>query len=97
MLCCKLKGSPNVTIHLNIGCLCANCISHSFLIKNFHEVLSDQETILKEVKSFYTKLYSLKPVQDIDLEYLKKEAVILDHNVTSGLEGKITVEEVKKP
>ena len=42
-----------------------------FLDRGNGEIVSDQENILQEVKSFYTKLYSFKPVQNIDLEYFK--------------------------
>merc|ERR1712240_2649 len=49
-----------------------------------------------EVQNFYENLYSHNPVQDLDLEYLKNEAVILDQGTTANLEGEITMQEIEQ-
>ena len=49
-----------------------------FLDRGNGNIISDQKNILMEVHNFYKSLYSHNPVQDLDLEHLKNEAVILD-------------------
>ena len=67
-----------------------------FLDRGNGHIISEQENILDEVQNFYEKLYSHNPVQDHDLEYLKNEAVVLDHSATADLEGEITLYEIKQ-
>lgn len=59
-------------------------------------IISEQENILKEVHTFYKNLYSHKPVQDRNLEYLKNEAVTLDNIAAASLEGEITLQEIQQ-
>ena len=65
----------------------------SFLNKDNGVIISEQEDILKEVHNFYKNLYSIKGVEDIDLEYLKKEAILLTDNETEGIKGEIVLSE----
>ena len=58
--------------------------------------MSEQENILAEVHEFYKNLYSFKRVENVDIEYLKNDAIILDDNQGAGLEGEITVTEAKR-
>ena len=68
----------------------------SFLEKGDGEIVSEQENILNEVQHFYENLYSFKNVQAFDLDYLKNNAVLLDHDSSVGLEGEISIREVKQ-
>ena len=67
-----------------------------FLDRGNGHIISEQGNILKEVQHFYENLYSHNPAQDLDLEYLKNEAVLLDQGNTADLEGEITIDEVKQ-
>ena len=67
--------------------------SISFLDKGDGEIITEQETILKEVYSFYKNLYSFKDTNEIDMTPLKKEAVTLTPEDKTGLEGDITFTE----
>ena len=67
----------------------------NFLDKGNGQVITEQELILKEVHDFYSNLYSYKNVADLDLDYLKKDAVMLTQQSKTGLEGDITLDEAK--
>jgi len=67
-----------------------------FLDRGNGFIISEQETIFKEVQNFYKNLYSNNPVQDLDLDFLKKGAVLLDQSATDDLEGAVTTQEVEQ-
>ena len=67
-----------------------------FLDRGNGHIISEQENILKEVQQFYEKLYSHNPVQDLDLDHLKNEVVMLDHEATDSLEDEISLDEVEQ-
>ena len=73
-----------------------NCVnkSVSFLDKGDGEIISEQQKILEEVHEFYKNLYTLKEVENVDLDHLKENATILDPNDTIGLEGDMTLSEI---
>ena len=67
-----------------------------FLDRGNGVIISEQETILNEVQNFYKNLYSNNPVQDLDLDFLKNGAVLLDQSATADLEGAVTTQEVEQ-
>ena len=68
------------------------------LIKDDGSLVSEQEDIINETKTFYENLYSYKDVDDVDLETILNFDDIskLDENQKHDLEGKITDQEALK-
>lgn len=64
-----------------------------FLETDDKGVISDQESILKEVKQFYTDLYAFQDVTDINIPEELPDAVALSNEDSEAIEGLISFEE----
>ena len=67
--------------------------SMGFIEKENGEIISEQKDILDEVKQFYVELYSLKEVEEIDLNATLTDAPTLTNEDSELIEGPITYAE----
>lgn len=66
------------------------------LIGRDGSVIADNEGLLTEVKHFYEKLYSERPVENCEIYDLVENIPTLSQEDAGGLEGDITIEEAGK-
>ena len=65
----------------------------SFIETDNHDILFEQEDLIRETKSFYQSLYSKKETDNVDLETIIQEPIKLDNQEKESLEGLITYQE----
>ena len=68
----------------------------SFLEKQTGEIIHKQEDILTEVTDFYSKLYKVKDIQDVNLDEIITDAPRLKQVEADDLEGLLTYQEAAK-
>lgn len=68
----------------------------SFLGKQNGEIIHNQKDILTEVTDFYSNLYKVENVRDVNLDDVITDAQKLNQQEIDGLEGLLTYQEAAK-